>query len=81
MVQLYVRRPADAEGPLKSLRGFRRVRIPAGQTVTVTFALTPETFLSWSPEAGDMVPAKGEWELLYGGSSSDAALRRVTYTY
>ena len=81
VVQLYVRRPADAEGPLKSLRGFRRVRIPAGQTVTVTFVLTPETFLSWSPEAGDMVPVKGGWELLYGGSSADTALRRVTYTY
>ncbi len=81
VVQLYVRQPADAEGPLKSLRGFRRVHIPAGATVTVSFPLTAETFLGWSPEAGDMVPVKGAWELLVGGSSADQALQRVAYTY
>ena len=81
VVQLYVRRPDDTEGPLKSLRGFQRVRIPAGKTVQVVFPLTGETFLSWSPEAGDMVPMKGQWELLYGGSSADNALKRMTYKY
>jgi Beta-glucosidase-related glycosidases len=81
VVQLYVRRPADNEGPLKSLRGFRRVHIPAGATVKVSFPLTAETFLSWSPEAGDMVPMKGEWQLLYGGSSADASLKQLNYKY
>ena len=81
VVQLYVRRPDDAEGPLKSLRGFQRVHIPAGETVQVVFPLTGDTFLSWSPEAGDMVPQKGQWELLYGGSSADSALIRMTYKY
>ena len=81
VVQLYVRRPADSEGPLKSLRGFRRVHIPAGATVKVSFPLTAETFLSWSPEAGDMVPMKGEWQLLYGGSSADASLKQLNYKY
>ena len=81
VVQLYVRRPADADGPLKTLRGFRRVSIPAGKTVTVAFPLSAETFLSWSPEAGDMVPAKGDWELLYGGSSADRDLQKIPYRY
>ncbi len=81
VVQLYVRRPADAEGPLKTLRGFKRVTVPAGKTVTVKFPLTCETFLSWSPEKGDMVPAKGEWVLLYGGSSADTALKQLNYNY
>ena len=81
VVQLYVRRPADTEGPLKSLRGFRRVEIPAGATATVSFRLDGDTFLGWSPEAGDMVPVRGQWELLYGGSSADSALQRLTYTY
>ena len=81
VVQLYVRRPDDTEGPLKSLRGFRRVSIPAGKTVQVVFPLTGDTFLNWSPEAGDMVPTKGEWELLYGGSSADSALKRLPYKH
>ena len=55
--------------------------IPAGQTVTVQFPLIGETFLSWSPEKGDMVPAKGEWELFYGGSSADGALTRMMIKY
>ena len=76
-VQLYVRRPSDVEGPLKSLRGFQRVSVAAGQTAEVVFDLTDEVFLSWDSLAGDMVPMRGEWELMYGGSSAD--LQTVTY--
>ena len=81
VVQLYTRRIGDAEGPLKSLRSFRRVSVPAGETVIVSLPLTEEVFLSWSEQAGDMVPVKGDWELLYGGNSSDAALQNLVYTY
>ena len=69
VVQLYVSLPADAEGPQKSLRGFKRVSVPAGQTVDVAFPLTDDTFLNWDAEAQDMKPVSGEWKLLYGGSS------------
>ena len=81
VVQLYTHRIGDAEGPLKSLRSFRRVSVPAGETVIVSLPLTEEVFLSWSEQAGDMVPVKGDWELLYGGNSSDAALQNLVYTY
>ena len=79
VVQLYVRRPADADGPLKSLRGFKRAFIPAGQTVEVSLPLTEDTFLCWSEEKQNMVPAKGEWELMYGSSS--ASLKTLSYKY
>ena len=69
VVQLYVRNTADTEGPQKTLRGFRRAFIPAGETARVALPLTDETFLSWSEEKQDMVPTKGQWQLLYGGSS------------
>lgn len=79
VVQLYVRRPDDAEGPLKSLRGFKRAFISAGQTLEVSLPLTDDTFLSWSEEKQNMVSAKGEWELLYGSSS--ASLKTLSYKY
>jgi beta-glucosidase len=79
VVQLYVRKADDAEGPLKSLRGFTRVEIPAGQTVEVCLPLTEETFLAWSEEKQNMVPVKGKWELLYGGNSHD--VKSLTYRY
>ena len=69
VVQLYVRRPDDPEGPIQTLRGFQRVFIPAGQTVKVSFDLNDDVFLYWSAEAGDLVPLKGEWELRYGDRS------------
>lgn len=79
VVQLYVRKADDAEGPIKSLRGFQRVTIPAGQTVEVSFPLTEETFLSWNEEKQNMVPAKGKWELLYGGNSHD--VKTIEFDY
>ena len=69
VVQLYVRRVDDASGPLKSLRGFKRVALKPGESAKVTFKLDDEVFLSWSPEAQDMVPIRGAWQLMVGGSS------------
>ena len=78
VVQLYVRLKSDTEGPLKSLRGFSRVSVPAGKTVEASFPLTDEVFLSWNAQKKDMVPTAGEWELLYGGNSAD--LLKLDYT-
>ena len=79
VVQLYIRRPDDPDGPLKTLRDFRRVAIPAGKTVRVSFPLTDETFRWWSEQAQDMVPLPGCYEVLCGGSSED--LQRLDYTF
>ncbi len=79
VVQLYVKKTDDAEGPLKSLRGFSRVTVVPGQTVEVELPLTAETFLSWNEQKQDMVPEKGTWELLYGGNSHD--LQSLTYQF
>ena len=79
VVQLYVRCPDDAEGPLKSLRGFQRLAIPAGATAEAVFPLSEETFLYWSPEQRDLVPLSGDWELLYGGRSDQ--LQAISYTF
>ena len=79
VVQLYVRKADDTEGPIKSLRGFKRASLVAGQTVEVCIPLTEETFLSWNEEKQNMVPAKGKWELLYGGNSHDVKI--IEYDY
>ena len=78
VVQLYVRRPADTDGPRKTLRAYKRVHVPSGQSVEVSLPLTEETFLWWDEARQRMVPQKGEWELLYGGSSQD--LDTLAYT-
>ena len=79
VVQLYVSRPDDSAGPVKTLRGFKRVSIPAGETVNVSIPLDSETFLWWDESTQNMVPLKGEYKLLYGGSS--ASLKEMEYRF
>ena len=80
-VQLYLRKPDDKGGPDKTLRAFRRVAVPAGQTVTVRIPLEDETFLWWDEKAQNMVPVHGKYEILVGGSSADANLKKLKYKY
>ena len=80
-VQLYLRKPDDVGGPEKTLRAFQRVSIPAGGTVTVRIPLDDETFLWWDEKAQNMVPVHGNYELLVGGSSADANLKKVSYRF
>ena len=81
VVQLYVRKPDDTAGPVKTLRAFRRVSVPAGQTVKVSIPLDKETFLWWSEKDQDMVPVRGRYELLCGGSSAASDLKSVSYKF
>ena len=81
VVQLYVRRPDDASGPVLTLRGFQRVSVPAGKTVNVSFPLTDETFVWWDESAQNMVPLRGQYELLVGSSSDMCDLQTVPYKF
>lgn len=77
VVQVYLRSPADKDGPRYTLRAFKRVHIPAGQTKSVTIPLTYESF-EWFDEATNaMHPVAGTYELLYGGSSDENQLKAI----
>lgn len=77
IVQVYLRNPADADGPLKSLRAFKRVSVKAGQTVNVTLELTPQSFEFWDAETNTMRVKSGSYELYYGTSSDVKDLRKM----
>ncbi len=79
VVQMYVRRADESEGPVKTLRGFKRISIKAGKSCKLRFELTPDTFVWWSEQAGDMVPLPGKYEILVGGNSIDT--RTVKYRF
>jgi len=76
-VQLYLRNLSDAEGPLKSLRGFQRVSVKAGQKTTVTLPLERKSFEFWDAETNSMRTKPGQYELLYGNSSRDGDLKKL----
>ena len=81
IVQLYIRDLSDKEGPLKSLRGFQRVDVKAGQTATATIALDAKSFEFWDAATNTMRTKSGQYEILYGTSSCDKDLKRMTIKF
>ena len=77
VVQLYIRNLQDPDGPLKSLRAFKRVNVKAGQTVKVALELTPKSFEFFDTETNTMRVKPGRYELLYGNSSADKDLKKI----
>jgi beta-glucosidase len=55
---------------VKELKAFERVRLAVGETRTVTFTLTPETFRMWNLEMQRVVEP-GAFELMVGPNSVD----------
>ena len=79
-VQVYIRNLSDAEGPLKSLRAFQRVDVKKGETINVTLKLDEKSFEFWDPETNTMRTKPGKYEILYGNSSMDKDLKKMTIT-
>ena len=80
VVQLYLQKPDDKEGPLLTLRGFQRVFIPKGETIEVEFQLTEDVLEWWNADAQRMTPLAGDYRLLVGGSSRMEDLQDVALT-
>ncbi|MCM1521848.1 MAG: glycoside hydrolase family 3 C-terminal domain-containing protein [Muribaculaceae bacterium] len=69
VVQVYLQNPSDPSGPSKALRAYKRVSIPAGETVEVKFTLAPIQFATYDHSAGRMTTRPGSYRLLIGSSS------------
>ena len=81
VVQLYVSKPGDVGGPIRTLRAFKRVSVPAGKSVKVEIPIDDETFLWWDEAAQDMVPTHGKYVLEVGNSSAAKDLRKRSYRF
>ncbi len=80
IVQLYIRDLQDAEGPLKTLRGFERINVKAGQTATAIIQLNRQSFEFWDSASNTMRVKPGKYELLVGTSSDDRNMKKLTIT-
>lgn len=78
IVQLYLRKQGDSEGPAKTLRAFKRIQIPAGETLNVTLELTPKQWEWWDAQTNTMRTTAGTFEVMVGGSSRDSDLQVKT---
>ncbi|NJO92904.1 MAG: glycoside hydrolase family 3 protein, partial [Chloroflexia bacterium] len=80
VVQVYVRKVNDIEGPIKTLRGFKRIEIPAGKSQQVAIELLPSSFEFYDWSQRKMTVTSGEYEIYYGNSSDVKDLKMVKVT-
>jgi len=78
VVQVYVHKVNDIDGPLKTLRGFQRVKVPAGKATQVTIRLLPSTFEFYDWSQRKMTVTPGEYEVFYGNSSDAKDLKHLS---
>jgi beta-glucosidase len=79
-VQVYLRRIADTNGPLKSLKAYAQVSLDPGQTKTVTIDLPRERFEGWDEKTNTMRVVPGKYEVMVGSSSADKDLKKTIVT-
>ena len=63
------------DGPLKTLKGFKRVDIKAGKTQNVTIDLPSSSFEFYDWDTMGMNVTPGEYEVYYGNSSDAKDLK------
>ncbi len=80
IVQVYVHKPNDADGSIRTLRGFQRVRVPAGKTQEITISLPYNSFEFFNRVIGKMGVTSGEYEIWYGNSSDAKDLKMLKVT-
>jgi beta-glucosidase len=75
VVQLYVHQEkSNVVQPIKSLRGFRRVKLAAGETIHVTLPLDAQALSYYDVASKRFVVAPGLFKVMIGSSSEDIRL-------
>jgi beta-glucosidase len=67
VVELYITVPQTGNNPQYSLKGFKRVKLKAGESQKVQFAITPELMKSVN-DNGEQVLLPGSYQVSIGGS-------------
>jgi beta-glucosidase len=77
VVQMYIRdRVSSATRPVKELKGFVKVSLGAGESVTVALDITPESLAFYDIDMNEVVEP-GEFEVMVGTSSRKEDLHIV----
>ena len=78
VVQVYLKKQGETDGPIKTLRAFKRVFIPAGKTVEVELELTPKQLEWWDDATNTMRTMPNTFDVMIGGSSKGSDLQKKT---
>ncbi|MCQ2228598.1 MAG: glycoside hydrolase family 3 C-terminal domain-containing protein [Bacteroidales bacterium] len=79
IVQVYVKALDYADAPIKSLKGFQKIKVAAGKTANAVITLDSEAFEYYNPQLDELSPRAGHYKILYGGSSLDGDLQSFDF--
>ncbi len=78
-VQVYVKALDYPEAPIKSLKGFKKIQLNAGEKRKVDITLDGESFEYYDPSIDELSTRRGRYQILYGTSSRDADLQSLDF--
>ena len=78
IVQVYVRKAKDTDGPLKTLKAFKRINLKAGEKQLVAIDLPASSFEFYDANTIGMKVTSGLYEVYYGNSSDAKDLKMIT---
>ena len=76
-VQVYVKALDYPEAPIKSLKGFQKLSLKAGETATATITLDGEAFEYYDEAIDELSTRPGRYHILYGNSSQEKDLKMI----
>ena len=76
-VQVYVKALDYPEAPIKSLKGFQKLSLKAGETATATITLDGEAFEYYDESIDELSTRPGRYHILYGNSSQEKDLKMI----
>ncbi len=77
VIQVYIKKVGDTDGPIKTLRAFKRVELKSGASQLVNIILNPEAFVFFNRSTNKMEIMPGEYDIFYGNSSSNKDLKTI----
>jgi beta-glucosidase len=80
ILQVYIHKKNDPDGPVKTLRSFKRMALPAGKMELATINLTAKAFEFFDPSDASVKAMPGEYQVFYGTSSDNKDLKSITVT-
>jgi beta-glucosidase len=80
IIQVYVHKTNDTDGPLKTLKGFKRIELAAGKSGQAVIDLPSASFEFFDRTTGKMTVTPGDYEIWYGSSSDVRDLKMAMIT-
>ena len=77
-VQVYVKTLDYPDAPIKSLKGFQKLSLKAGETATATITLDGEAFEYYDESIDELSTRPGRYQILYGNSSQEKDLKMIS---